>query len=135
VLHHVSARELKEAEMVKLPIKLRTRDDWREIVGDALETQRSLEKLALKEQMETDEYIRPIVLFQAQSIKGTDINVEELKQSLVNDFKVPEEQIAVATGSTRGIQNVDLFDSSCPIRYIITVKALVEGWDCSFAYV
>lgn len=135
VLHHVSARELKEAEMVKLPIKLRTRDDWREIVSDALQTQRSLEKLALEEQKETGEYIRPIVLFQAQSVKGDDINVEALKQALIDDFKVPEDQIAVATGSTREIQDVDLFDPECPIRYIVTVRALVEGWDCSFAYV
>lgn len=135
ILHHVSARELKEAEMLKLPIKLRTRADWKEIVGDALETQRSLDKLALEEQRETDEYIRPIVLFQAQSIKRADINVEALKQSLINDFKVPEDQIAIATGSIRGVQNANLFDPVCPIRYIITVRALVEGWDCSFAYV
>ena len=33
ILHHVSARELKEAEMIKLPIKFRTVADWREIVG------------------------------------------------------------------------------------------------------
>ena len=135
VLHHVSALELKEAEMVKLPVKLRTRGDWREIVGDALQTQRSLEKLALEEQGETGEYIRPIVLFQAQSVKGDDINVEALKQSLIDDFKVPEDQIAIATGSTKEIQDVDLFDPRCPIRHIITVRALVEGWDCSFAYI
>ena len=135
ILHHVSARELKEAEMIKLPIKFRTVEDWREIVGLALGTQRSLEKQATDEQRETSEYIRPIVLFQAQSIHGEDINVEALKQALMVDFKVPEEQIAIATGATREIQGIDLFDAACPIRFIITVKALAEGWDCSFAYV
>ena len=77
----------------------------------------------------------PSCLFQAQSIHGDDINVEALKQSLIADFKVPEEQIAIATGTTREIQGVDLFDAACPIRFIITVKAIAEGWDCSFAYV
>ena len=62
--------------MVKLPIKLPTRADWSEIVGDGFETQRSLEKHAMKEQKETGEYIRPIALFQAQSIHGEDINVD-----------------------------------------------------------
>ncbi len=28
-----------------------------------------------------------------------------------------------------------LFDERCPIRFIITVQALREGWDCPFAYV
>jgi type III restriction enzyme len=135
ILHHVSARELKEAEMIKLPIKFRTVADWREIVGLALATQRSLEEQANNEKRDTGEYIRPIVLFQAQSIHGEDINVEALKKTLIDDFKIPEEQIAIATGTTREIQGVDLFDAACPIRFIITVKALSEGWDCSFAYV
>jgi len=135
ILDHVSARELKEAEMVKLPIKLRTRDDWKEIIGDALHLRQDLEKLAVEEQRETGDYIRPIILFQAQSIDKNDINVDVLKQSLENDFKVPEDQVAVATGQTRGLKDVNLFDPACPIRFIITVRALVEGWDCSFAYV
>ncbi|MEW6267447.1 MAG: DEAD/DEAH box helicase family protein [Thermodesulfobacteriota bacterium] len=135
VLHHVSARELKEAEMVKLPIKLRTHMDWRQIISDALNTRRNLEKLAEEERKETGDYIRPIVLFQAQSVKGDDLNVATLKRSLLEDFKIPEEQIAIATGGTKEIKDVNLFDSACPVRFIITVRALVEGWDCPFAYV
>ncbi len=30
---------------------------------------------------------------------------------------------------------MNLFEESCPVRYIITVDKLREGWDCSFAYV
>ena len=29
----------------------------------------------------------------------------------------------------------DLLSPNCPIRYIITVNALKEGWDCPFAYI
>lgn len=29
----------------------------------------------------------------------------------------------------------DITDPSCPVRYIITVQKLREGWDCPFAYV
>jgi type III restriction enzyme len=32
-------------------------------------------------------------------------------------------------------EDVNLFASDCPFRYIITKEALREGWDCSFAYV
>ena len=33
------------------------------------------------------------------------------------------------------LKNVELMSLSCPIRYIITVNALKEGWDCPFAYI
>lgn len=137
VLCHVSAWELKSEEMVKLPIKLRTRGDWKEVLADALEMQRTLEEEAKKEEQKTQEYLRPIVLLQAQphSQERQTLNVEAVKQSLVEDFKIPEEQIAVATGQTREIDEVDLFARTCPVRFIITVQALKEGWDCSFAYI
>ena len=48
---------------------------------------------------------------------------------------IPESAIAVATGDQRELDGIDLFDRSCPIEYVITVEALKEGWDCSFAYV
>ncbi len=137
VLHHVSAAELKAEHMVKLPIKLATHANWKEVVGLAVRTRENLEKTALEEERETGEYIRPIVLHQAQPRRaGQDtLTVEVLKQSLIEDFKVPEDHIAIATGDKRGIEDVNLLDRECRIRHIITVQALKEGWDCSFAYV
>lgn len=137
VLHHVSAAELKAADMIKLPIKLQTHAEWKEVVGAALATQRELEAAALDEERQTGEYIRPIVLFQAQARSGTrqTLTVDVVKRCLVDDFKIPEEQIAIATGETRELDDVDLFNRDCRLRYIITVQALKEGWDCSFAYV
>ena len=137
VLHHVSAAELKAEDMVKLPIKLRTRGDWKEVVAEAVEMQRALERCANEEEKRTGEYLRPIVLLQAQprSQERPTLNVEVVKKTLIEDFKIPEEQIAVATGQTREIADVNLLERSCPLRFIITVQALKEGWDCPFAYV
>ena len=58
-----------------------------------------------------------------------------MKEALQEDFKIAEEEIAIATGSSREIEGVDLFSRDCGIRFVITVAALREGWDCSFAYV
>lgn len=134
ILTHVSAAELKAEQMIKLPIRLRTEADWRRVVRDALDTRRQLAEHAVKEREETGEYIRPIILFQAQSVEGDDLNVTKLKQALIDDFKVPEAQIAIHTGKNRGLDGVDVMSESCPITCIVTVKALVEGWDCPFAY-
>lgn len=136
VLAHVSAAELKAEEMIKLPVKLWTKPLWQEAVGDAVARQRDLEKAAAEEQRLTGEYIRPIILFQAQSQRGeAPIGPEELKQALVENHRVAVEQIAIATGGTRELDGVDLTDAACPVRFIITVQALREGWDCPWAYV
>lgn len=137
VLHHVSAAELKAAHMIKLPIKLQTHPEWKEVIGAALAVRRELEDAARDEERQTGEYIRPIVLFQAQARSQTrqTLTVEVVKQCLMDNFKIGEEQIAIATGPTRELDGVDLFDRDCKLRYIITVQALKEGWDCSFAYV
>ncbi len=137
VLYSVSAAELKDADMIKMPIELVTKPDWQAVISDAVKQQNNLEKSAKEEEALTGEYIRPIVLFQAQhdSKKESTISVDEVKKYLLNTLSIPEEQVAVATGAERGIENKDLLSVTEPIRYIITKQALKEGWDCPFAYV
>jgi type III restriction enzyme len=131
VLYHVSAQELQAENMIKLPIVLIEHPQGPEAaIFDAVQTQRKLEAEAQKEA----DYIRPIVLFQAQNV-GEHMNVDALCKHLIEELHIPEEQIAVATGQKRGLEDVNLLDQKCPVRYIITVQALREGWDCPFAYV
>ncbi len=129
-LYNVYATELKEEEMIKLPIALTEHNNWELAVTEAIAKRDELEKAAGHEK----EYLRPILLFQAQDIKG-EITVEKLKDNLVNVQGIPVEEIAVATGDQKELDGVNIFDRNCPKRYIITVQALKEGWDCSFAYV
>jgi len=54
---------------------------------------------------------------------------------LLEQEKIPRERIAIATGSQRELDNVNLLDPNNKIDFVITVEALKEGWDCPFAYV
>ena len=130
VLYHVSASELKAADMIKLPIMLTEHTNWQESVSDAVLTRN---KLAQEAQKEPD-YIRPIVLLQAEPKNG-EVTVEVLKQHLIDELKIDAEKIAIATGSQRELDGLNLFATDCSIEYVITIEALKEGWDCSFAYV
>jgi type III restriction enzyme len=130
VLYHVSAEELKAEQMIKLPIVLHTHPNWQEAVRDALLTRKRLADEALGE---TD-YLRPILLLQAED-KAGEVTVERLKTHLIEHEHIAAERIAVATGTQRELDGVNLFDKTCPIEVVITVEALKEGWDCSFAYV
>ena len=129
ILHSVSAQELKLAEMIKLPIMLSEHDTWQNAVNGAIASRASLAEEAEKD---TD-YIRPIVLFQAQP-KNQEVTVEVLKKHLMEVENVEEHKIAIATGDQRELDGINLFDPKCQIEYVITVEALKEGWDCSFAY-
>jgi len=130
ILHSVSAQELKQAEMIKLPIMLTEHTSWQNAVTAAIVARASLDKTA----KEDPDYIRPIVLFQAQP-KNEEVTVNVLKKHLLEFENIPEAAIAVATGDMRELDGINLFDRHCPIEYVITIEALKEGWDCSFAYV
>ncbi len=136
VLHHVSAAELKAADMIKLPIVLRGRPDWKDTVGDAKVWLETLTEKARLEGLATGDAVRPVMLLQAQPNAGpAAITVEVLKRVLIEDFRVPAAQIAIATGAVWELDGVDLGDRDCPVRYVMTVQALREGWDCPNAYI
>ena len=130
ILFSVTAQELKREEMIKLPILLAEHDTWQNAVNGAIAARASLAETAKDE----PDYLRPIVLFQAQP-KNREVTFAALKTHLIEVERVPENRIAVATGDQRELDGIDLFDPNCEIEYVITVAALKEGWDCSFAYV
>lgn len=135
VLTHVSAAELKYENMIKMPIYLKPKPQWTEAVQNALDKQTELETLAKEEEKITGQYIRPIVLFQAQRKGENHITYEVLKKALIEEFRIPEDRIAISTGAQNDIEDVNVLTRECPIRYIITVDKLREGWDCPFAYI
>ena len=125
----MTAQELKLEEMIKLPIMLSEHDTWQNAVNGAIAARASLAETA----DDDPDYIRPIVLFQAQP-KNQEVTVEVLKKHLMEVEQILEDEIAVATGDQRELDGINLFDPKCTIEYVITVEALKEGWDCSFAY-
>jgi len=131
VLVSVSAFELKAENMIKFPVVLKEHGgEWQAAVSNAVARRKSLARSALAE----PDYIRPILLVQAESARGT-ATVEEVRRHLIESAGVPENTIAVATGEQRDLDGVDLLARDCPIEVVITKQALKEGWDCSFAYV
>ena len=131
----VDARELKKVHMVKLPVVVYNRPDVKSVIQDAVKLQALLELKASEAEQNGADYVRPIVLFQAQP--KTDSKAEtfdKLKTQLVA-MGIPAERIAIKTSQKDEIGTTNLLTKDCPIRYIITVNALKEGWDCPFAYV
>lgn len=135
IISYTDAIQLKKEHMVKLPVIVYNRDRQEDVLIDAIDLRRNLEEIAQKQQEATGRYIRPIVLFQAQP-KGKEeaATFEKLRQKLV-EAGIPTEEIAIRTADVNELKNVDLLSPKCKIRFIITVNALKEGWDCPFAYI
>lgn len=135
IISYVDAVQLKNEHMVKLPVIVYNRDSQSEVLIDAIDLRNKLEEIAGAEYAKTGKYIRPIALFQAQPKGKEDATTfEKLRDKLV-DAGIPAEQIAIRTADVNELKNTDLMSPDCPVRYIITVNALKEGWDCPFAYI
>ena len=155
IISYVNARELKKENMVKLPVVVYNRPDRKSVIHDAVKLRGVLEAAAKRDAaggsrscataaetaaLHADAVncvppVRPIVLFQAQPKNAEDsATFEKIKAKLVA-MGIQAEEIAIKTAEKDDLKAVDLMAANCPIRYIITVNALKEGWDCPFAYV
>lgn len=135
IISYVSATQLKKNNMVKLPVVVQNQRDKADVLSNALNFQKQLEEMAKAEEKNGGSYIRPIVLFQAEPKNAEDATTfRDIKNKLVK-LSIPEEQIAIKTADINEIKGVDLLSRNCPVRFIITVNALKEGWDCPFAYI
>ena len=130
IIAYVPAQKLKQAGMVKLPVIVYNRHSQDDVISDSIDFRNMLERVGHYEN------IRPIILFQAESHgKGDRLTFDKIKADLIQNHNIPPEQIAIKTADINELRGVDLMSVDCPIRYIITINALKEGWDCPFAYI
>lgn len=137
VLRSVSAATLQSEDMLKLPLELAIHPEWRVSLTEAVARLRQLENEAEQEKQLTGEVINPVVmLIQAERIaqEKETFTPEKVKQHLINDFNIPEDTIAIATGAVDELSGKKLGDPDYP-QFIITVDKLREGWDCPYAYI
>jgi type III restriction enzyme len=143
VLHSVSAAELKAEEMIKLPLVLETEPNWQQCLADAIGRRDALHKLADDERRAGAPYLRPVVLIQSEPRRSgvETLDFERVRNELITNHGIPTNEIVVATGEEKGVEEIDanyklgIADPACPVKFVITQKALAEGWDCPFAYI
>lgn len=143
VLHSVSAAELKAEEMIKLPVVLETEPNWQQCLADAIGRRDALHKLAEEERRAGSPYLRPLVLIQSEPRRAgvETLDFERVLNELITNHGRSVNEIVVATGEEKGLEQIDadyklgIADPACPVKFVITQKALAEGWDCPFAYI
>lgn len=135
VISYVNATALVKEDMVKLPVIVYNKEDEQSVFVEAKVLRDRLEQRAIQQYNNGGDYVRPIVLLQAESKTNEDsTDYEKVRQTLI-DLGIPEDQIKIKTANIDELKGIDLLRDDCEVRYIITINALKEGWDCSFAYI
>ncbi len=137
----VAGKELKDEEMIKLPVQVTSfaNADWQHTLGRAHAKLEELENEAVSLANSEGRYIRPIAVVRVERTgndqrDGERIHAEDVREYLTQNLGVPSEAVAVQSSTSREIDGVDLLSEFTPIKWIITKAALMEGWDCPFAY-
>ena len=141
LLVDVAGKDLKDEEMIKLPVQVTsfTNADWHHTLGQAHGKLEELDNEAVSLQNSEGRYIRPIAVVRVERT-GSDqrdndhIHAEDVREYLTQNLGVPSEAVAVQSSTSRELAGVNLLSELSPVRWIITRAALMEGWDCPFAY-
>ncbi len=141
LLVDITGVELKNEEMIKLPVQVTsfTNTEWQETLTEAHD---KLEILGIEAQTlkkHEGRYIRPIAVVRVERTgknqrDGTRIHSEDVREFLIQNLAVPKNAVAVKSSELDELGRGDLLSETSPVRWIITKAALMEGWDCPFAY-
>ena len=132
---------LKNEEVIKLPVQITSfpNTGWHGTLHEAHDKLKELADEAQSLQHDENRYIRPIAIVRVERTgkdqrDGERIHSEDVREYLTQILAVPADAVAVRSSELDELRGVDLLSEFTPIRWIITKSALMEGWDCPFAY-
>lgn len=136
IIFTATGSDLINNQLIKHPINYVTFKNYsiKELLREVIKQQTYLEQLADDEGIS----IIPKVLISAQftdrKFSGVDSSVYAVRKHLV-DLGVSADFIKIKSSSNDEIASIpDLDDHSVEVRYLLTKRALMEGWDCKSVY-
>ena len=138
VLVDVSGRDLRQEEMIKMPINLTVisgNSSWKGLLQAAID---DFERINVEADEHSNMYLRPIMVVRVErtgmsQIDSGYIHAEDVKK-YIEGARSNDHDIAVKTAEQDDLRGINLMSNTSSVRYIITKDALKEGWDCPFAY-
>ncbi len=142
LLVDIEGTDLKREQMIKTPVEVSSYKtvDWHTTLSEAAERLDRLESEARSLENSEGRYIRPIAVVRVERTgndqrDGEHIHAEDVRDHLILNLAVPDDAVRVKSSVNDELGRENLLSEFSPVRWIITKNALMEGWDCSFAYV
>ena len=141
LLVDISGVDLKNEEMIKLPVRVTsfTRTEWKHTLAQAHDELERLDAEARSLERSEGRYIRPIAVVRVERT-GKDqldrgyVHAEEVRNYLIRSLGVSADSVRVKSAENDELGREPLLSEFSQVRWIITKAALMEGWDCPFAY-
>jgi len=141
LLVDIDGPDLKKEEMIKLPVQVTSfpNAEWELTLSQAADELERLNAEAKAFENNTGRYIRPIAVVRVERT-GKDqrdnehIHAEDVREYLTQNLHVPSASVRVKSAENDELGQEDLLSEFSEVRWIITKSALMEGWDCPFAY-
>ena len=141
LLVDIGGPDLKKEEMIKLPVQVTSfpNAEWQLTLGQAADELERLDAEARSLENSTGQYIRPIAVVRVERTGrdqqgGERIHAEDVREYLTQNLRVPSDAVRVKSAENDELGREDLLSEFSQVRWIITKSALMEGWDCPFAY-
>jgi len=141
LLVDIEGPDLKKEEMIKLPVQVTSfpNTEWTATLGQAVEELERLDTEARNLEHSTGRYIRPIAVVRVERTgndqrDGEHIHAEDVREYLTQNLHVPSDTVRVKSATNDELGRENLLSEFSEVRWIITKSALMEGWDCPFAY-
>ena len=141
LLVDIGGPDLKKEEMIKLPVQVTSfpNAEWQLTLGQAADELERLDAEARSLENSTGRYIRPIAVVRVERTgrdqRGSErIHAEDVREYLTQNLRVSSDAVRVKSAENDELGREDLLSEFSQVRWIITKSALMEGWDCPFAY-
>ncbi len=141
LLVDITGVELKAEEMIKMPVQVvsQMKSDWKDTLSAAEAELTKINNAARRLHQQEDRYIRPIAVVRVERTgrdqrDGTRVHAEDVREYLIQNEGISTEAIRVKSAENDELGREDLLSETSEVRWIITKAALMEGWDCPFAY-
>ena len=141
LLVDIEGPDLKREEMIKLPVQVTSfpNAEWQLTLSQAADELERLDTEAQSYENSTGRYIRPIAVVRVERT-GRDqrdndhVHAEDVREYLTQNLRVPSDAVRVKSAENDELGRENLLSEYSQVRWIITKSALMEGWDCPFAY-
>ena len=141
LLVDIGGPDLKKEEMIKLPVQVTSfpNAEWQLTLGQAADELERLDNEARALENSTGRYIRPIAVVRVERTgrdqrDGVRIHAEDVREYLTQNLGVPLNAVRVKSAENDELGRENILSEFSQVRWIITKSALMEGWDCPFAY-
>lgn len=136
IAYAASAAQLIEESLLKNPLEyhLEPTSTVEELLAACINKRDQLEK-----RLQADCYFTPpkvlvSVLYTGKEHQEHELSAESIRRQLIH-LGVPQTQIAIKSADANDIAGLDMDSPEVQIRYVITKKALAEGWDVKSVYI